>query len=149
MVAIIGRLAAAAVAVPLLAAHPMHTSVTELAHESASGTVAVTIRTFADDFTAAAGAGDSAAAAYVRARVRLTDRSGRPIVLRWERVEPAGEALLLRFRGDAPAGLAGGKLRHTLLCERFADQVNIVRATYGGRSTSLLFTPGDPAKPLP
>ncbi len=142
------RLAAIAVA-PLLAVHPMHTSVTELAHEPRSRTVAVTVRVFADDFTATAGVGDSAAAGYLRTKLMLTDRAGRPIALRWERLEPAGDALLLRLRGPAPAGLAGVRVRQAVLCDRFADQVNIVRASYGGRSASLLFTPGDEAKPLP
>jgi hypothetical protein len=56
---------------------------------------------------------------------------------------------VLRLRADAPRGLAGVRVRHTLLCERFNDQVNIVRATYGGRSATLFFTRGDEAKALP
>ncbi len=36
-----------------------------------------------------------------------------------------------------------------LLTERFDDQINIVRATYDGRTTTLLFTPGDAPKVLP
>jgi len=143
------RLAAALLAAPLFGAHPMHTSVTDLTHEPATHTVAVTVRVFADDFTAAAGATDSAAAAYLRPRLTLTDRSGQAIALRFERREPAGDALLLRLRGAAPSGLAGAQLRHTILCERFGDQVNIVRVTYGGRTASLLFAPGSDAKALP
>jgi hypothetical protein len=127
----------------------MHTSVTELTHEPATRTVAVTVRVFADDFTAAAGTGDSAAVAYLRSRLTLADRAGRLIALRWERIEIAGDALVLRLRADAPRGLAGVRVRHTLLCERFNDQVNIVRATYGGRSATLFFTRGDEAKALP
>ncbi len=150
MAAVSARLAAGSLIVPLLlGAHPVHTSITQLAHEPATRTVAVTVRVFADDFTAAAGRGDSAAAAYVRPRLALTDRAGRPIPLRWERAEPAGDALVLRLRGHAPAGLAGVRVRQMLLCERFDDQVNIVQAAYGGRSATLLFTPGDDAKALP
>lgn len=145
----ISRLAAALLALPLAWAHPLHTSVTELTHEPASGIVFVTVRVFADDFKAAAGAGDSAAAAYLRTHLALTDRGGRPIPLRWERGEPAGDALLLRLRGLAPAGLAGWRVRHSVLCERFEDQVNLVRVRYERRSVSLLFTPGDGAKALP
>jgi len=144
-----GRLAAACFALPLVGAHPMHTSVTELTHEPATRSVAVTVRVFADDFTAAAGAGDSAAAGYLRPRLTLADGAGRPIALRWERLETAGDALLLRLRADAPTGLAGVRVRHTLLCERFDDQVNIVRAIYAGRRATLLFTSGDEAKALP
>jgi hypothetical protein len=147
--AVIGRLAASLLAAPLLSAHPMHTSVTELIHEPATRTVVVTVRVFADDFTAAAGPGDSAAAAYLGPRLTLTDRGGRVIPLRWERREPMGDALRFHLRGTAPAGLAGARVRHTVLCERFDDQVNIVRATYEGRSASLLFTSGDDAKTLP
>jgi hypothetical protein len=146
---VISRLVAALLTLPLPGAHPMHTSVTELIHEPASGSVSVEVRVFADDFTAAAGAGDSAAAAYLRTHLVLTDRRGRSIPLRWERREPAGDALLLRVRGLAPAGLAGARVRHSVLCERFEDQVNLVRVQYGGRSVSLLFTPGDGAKALP
>jgi hypothetical protein len=127
----------------------MHTSVTELTHEPASGSIAVTVRVFADDFTAAAGPGDSAAAAYLRGRLVLTDRGGRLIPLRWERREPAGDALLLRLSGLAPAGLTGARVRHSVLCERYEDQVNLVRVQYAGRSVSLLFTPGDGAKAIP
>ena len=145
----IARLAAALLATPLLGAHPMHTSVTELIHEPATQSVSVTVRVFADDFTAAAGTGDSAAAAYLESRLTLTDPDGRPIPLRWDRREPIGDVLLLRLRGETPAGLAGARVRHSVLCERFDDQVNIVRATYAGRSASLLFTRGDGAKALP
>ena len=58
MAALIPRLAG--LAVPLVAAHPMHTSVTELALAGDGQRVAVSVRAFADDFAAAAGAGDSA-----------------------------------------------------------------------------------------
>jgi hypothetical protein len=143
------RLAVACVALPLLGAHPLHTSVTELTHEPATRTAAVTVRVFADDFTAAAGTGDSAAARYLQSRLTLADRAGRPIALRWERLEVAGDALLLRLRAEAPRGLAGARVWQTLLCERFDDQVNIVRATYAGRSATLLFSRGDEAKALP
>ena len=36
-----------------------------------------------------------------------------------------------------------------VLTERFADQVNLVRATYAGRSATLIFTRGDGPKALP
>jgi hypothetical protein len=148
--AVIGHLAAALLAAPILGAvHPVHTSVTDLRYETGSRRVTVTLRVFADDFTAAAGTDDSAAAEYLRPRLTLTDPSGRSILLRWERREVAGDALVITLRGDASAGLAGAGIRQTVLCDRFTDQINIVRATYGGRSASLLFTPGDATKRLP
>ena len=39
-------------------------------------------------------------------------------------------------------------MRHALLTEVFGDQVNVVQASYDGRRETLLFTPGDGAKPL-
>ncbi len=134
----------------LAAAHPMHTAVAELVHEPATQEVLVTIRVFADDFGAVVGTGGGATPeAYVRARVALADPAGRPIPLRWEGVTLAGDVVQIRLRGAVPGGLRGIRVRMTLMCERFEDQVNIVRATYDGRTASLLFTRGDQAKALP
>jgi hypothetical protein len=131
-------------------AHPMHTSVTELAHDPRSGTVTVVVRVFADDFSAAAGgAGDSLAARYIRPRITLTDRTGRVVALAWERGEPAGDALLIRLFGRAPDGVSAGRFRQAVLLERFADQVNLVRISDGSKRASLLFVRGDEAKELP
>jgi hypothetical protein len=133
----------------LAAAHPMHTAVAELVHEPATQEVLVTIRVFADDFGAAVGANGGAAEAYVRPRIALADPAGRAIPLRWEGVTLTGDVVQIRLRGAVPGGLRGIRVRITLMCERFEDQVNIVRATYAGRTASLLFTRGDQAKALP
>jgi hypothetical protein len=128
----------------------MHTAVAELVHEPATRTVLVTVRVFADDFGAVVGSDYRAAVeAYVRPRVTLADPAGRAIELRWEDATRSGDVVQIRLRGDVPAGLAGARVLMALLCERFEDQVNIVRATYAGRTTSLLFTRGDAAKALP
>lgn len=135
-------------------AHPMHTSVAEL-HDSTGGTVSIRIRVFEDDFKAALGSRaegeepDSMMSRYVQARFALTDRTGRPLAIDWKAAERAGAVLLLQLRAQVPGGLAGAGVTNALLCERFDDQVNIVRASYGGRTTTLLFTPGDGAKALP
>jgi hypothetical protein len=139
---------------PIGERHPMHTAVTEIAYDAATAAAAVGIRVFVDDFTAAVGtppgtpAGDSATARYVTASLSVIDRMGKRLPLQWLGVERAGDVLVLRFSVAAPAGLAGGRIASTLLCERFEDQVNIVRATYGGRTRTLLFTRGDAAKAL-
>ncbi len=57
--------------------------------------------------------------------------------------------VLLRLRGEVPGGLAGARVTSLLLCERFPDQVNIVRASYGGRTTTVLFLKGEASKGLP
>ncbi len=115
----------------LAAMHPMHTSVAELVHEPAARSALVTLRVFTDDLRAAVPADrDSDAEAYVRSHFELRDASGRPVPLRW-------------------AGASRSRVLSLILCERFADQVNIVRATSAGRTASLLFTRGDQAKALP
>jgi hypothetical protein len=134
----------------LVAAHPMHTSVTELTQDASTRSVVVTLRVFADDFaTVAPDRVGPAAEAYVRAHLELSESRGRPVALRWESATLVGDVVQIRLRADLPEGLSGTRVRTTLLCERFPDQVNIVRATYGGRTASLLFTRGDRAKALP
>ena len=141
---------AALLAPAVLAAHPMHTAVAELLDDPATRTVAVTVRAFADDLGAVVLPGDtSAVLAYVLARVTLVDAGGRTIALRPAGFVRAGDVVRIQLRGPAPEGLAGARVQMPLLTERFEDQVNIVRAAYGGHTASLLFTRGDRAKALP
>jgi hypothetical protein len=140
---------------PGLVTHPMHTAVAEIAYDAGPRAAAITIRVFADDFGAAVGAGQGSAAAdsamsrYVRGTFAIRDRAGRALPLRWVGAERAGDVILLRFRVPAPEGLGGARVASALLCERFEDQVNIVRVSYGGRSVTLLFTRGDASKAIP
>lgn len=132
------------------ALHPMHTSVAELVSEPGTGVAAVSIRVFADDFKAALPGGSlGQAEAYIRSRFELRDADNRPVNLQWGSSAQSGDAIRIRLRAELPRGLRGVQVRDLLLCDRFPDQVNIVRATYDGRTTSLLFTPGDRAKALP
>jgi hypothetical protein len=151
-------------------AHPMHTAVTEVVQEDARGHVSIQLRVYVDDLRAAvslpagalgadpegadSGVGDSAAAdsamaSYLRGTFALADRTRRPVRLTWTGAEQAGDVILLRLRGEVPGGLAGARVTSLVLCERFEDQVNVVRAEYSGRTTTLLFTRGETAKALP
>ena len=138
-----------------VSAHPMHTAVAELAQEDAGGTTTVQIKVFADDFEAAVrlpadpAAADSAMARYLRGVFALADRTGRPVRLAWAGADRVGDVILLRLRGAVPGGLAGARVTSLVLCERFEDEVNVVRAAYGGRTETLLFTPGESSKALP
>lgn len=137
------------------ALHPMHTAVVEIGYDPTSSTATIRIRVFADDLGAALadqGVGvvpDSAMSRYVRGTFALATRAGRPLALHWWGAERAGDVVLLQVRAIVPQGLAHARILSALLSERFEDQVNIVRATYDGRTTTLLFTRGDPAKALP
>lgn len=135
--------------------HPMHTAVVEITYQPASGLAAIQIRVFRDDFSAtvtpgsSAAPSDSAMAVYVRGAFHLSDRSGRTLPLRWSGADQAGEVMILRMTAPAPEGLRGARVLSALLCERFEDQVNIVRAAYETGTRTLLFTRGDDAKALP
>jgi hypothetical protein len=152
------RLRSVAVAATLLvmgARHPMHTAVAEITHAAGRPTADIGIRVFADDFgtvvTGAPGtaAADSVMSRYVRGKFAIADPAGRSVALRWVGAWREGDVILLRLAVPAAGGLKGARVRSALLCERFDDQINIVRATYEGRSMTLLFTPGDAAKVLP
>jgi hypothetical protein len=137
----------------LLSRHPMHTSVAEVRELEAGAVLEVAIRVFPDDLNAAVpGAGtavaDSALARYVRRAFSIADRSGRPVALLWKGAERVGDVLVLRLMGASPEGLAGASVSHGLLMEHFDDQINVVRAVYRGRTTTLVFVPGDAAKRL-
>jgi hypothetical protein len=144
-------LAAAALALP--PAHPLHTTHTDLVERD--GTIAVTVRSFTDDLANAVRQDrpdlvpdDSALARYVRARLVLSDPEGRPLPLRWLGRRTQGDLTLLELACRAPR-LAGVRVTNRLHFERFLDQVNIVQARYGGRTATLLFTPGTGPKVLP
>ena len=152
------RLRAAAAAAVFLfpgARHPMHTAVAEITYDDSSAVAEIRIRVFADDFGTVVStppgtaAGDSAMSRYVRGHFAVADRTGRPAALRWTGARREGDVVLLLLAAPVGGGLAGARIRSGLLCERFEDQINIVRATYAGRSTTLLFTPGDASKALP
>jgi hypothetical protein len=138
----------------LPAMHPTHTSTAELS-EGAGGTVSVAFRLFADDIgeTVGAEAGARPALApierYLSGRFGILDRAGAPIALQWAGVELVGDVLTVRARAVAADGLSGAKVTNRVLTERFADQVNIVRASYGRRAATLIFTRGDGPKALP
>lgn len=151
----IRRSGVAAVLLLMGARHPMHTAVTEITPAAGTSTVVIRIRVFADDFGAVVrgmpgtATTDSSISRYVRGRVALQDRSGRPLPLRWISARQDGDVFLLSLEAPSPDGLAGSRVFTGLLTDRFEDQINIVRATYDGRTTTLLFTPGDVPKVLP
>ncbi len=122
--------------------HPTHTSAAEVIARGDS--VLVAIRIFADDL---AGTGDLRR--YVARRFGIVDGKGTPVRLEWAGSEPTDDVLVVRLRGRAQAGLSRAVIRHQILTERFTDQVNLVRATYGGRTATLVFVGGEGPKALP
>ena len=142
-------------------AHPLHTTLAELTSDPKTGTLGVSLRVFADDFSDAvvrtstgrggAKAGlpaDSAMFRYVRERFAVLSANGQSAPLAWCGVRRSQETLFLCLRTATPWSLAGAKVRSALLGEVFADQVNMVQANALGRRRMLLFTKRDGAKPL-
>lgn len=140
--------------------HPMHTTLTVVTVAD-NGALAISVRTFADDFGAAARAhsgeravasapqlpAESAMEAYARTGLRVAN-DGRMVPLAWCGARPDGDVVWLCF--SAPAGTAGPSTRmlSALMFDRFDDQVNIVQVVRDGRRQSILFTKNAPAKAL-
>jgi hypothetical protein len=140
-------------------AHPLHTTLTQLSYDASTRVLDVSVRVFTDDFSAAVmprarTAGvvvppDSAMLRYLSGRFTLLRVGGGPIPLRWCGARRDGEVLFLCLRAVAQPSPLGARMRNALLSEVFADQVNIVQASYGGARRTLLFTPRDGMKELP
>ncbi len=136
-------------------AHPLHTALAEISYQPNSPEVLIRVRAFTDDLALAvpnltdSPAADSLLSRYARGTLALTDQAGRPLPLRWAGAERNGDTVLLQLRATLSGGLQRARILVALLWERFPDQVNIVRATYGRRTVTLLFTRGEGAKPFP
>ena len=139
-------------------AHPLHTTMTDLSYDPATHALNVTIRVFADDFSAAVMPGvprrseivvpsDTAILRYVTGRFGVTGPGGR-VPMRWCGLRREGKVLFVCLRGMVPGTLASASLSNGLLTEMFTDQVNVVQISYDGRRRTLLFTPRDGAKAL-
>ena len=144
----------------LSGAHPLHTTFTEISEAPGGQTFTVTVRAFTDDLAHALGGAvlpagaqaplsDSALARYVRSRFSVTDRSGRRLDLRYTGQRQSADLSWVTFSASVPAGLSGSSIIDRLQTELYGDQVNLVQARYAGRSETLLFSPGDGARPLP
>jgi uncharacterized protein DUF6702 len=133
-----------------LAAHPLHTTLTQIELRGADGGVQLTVRAFSDDLRAALGGdvSDSGASRYVRSTVTLADRTGRAVPLAWCGLRRSDGVVSLCLRGTAPAA-DGLRVRVAVLFELYADQINIVQTNREGRRAALLFTRGDPPRPVP
>jgi hypothetical protein len=132
----------------------MHTAVIEIAYLPASRVATIQIRVFRDDIGQVVRGPketpiDSSLAAYVRRAFHIMDHVGRTLPLYWQSAEQSGDVVVLKLSAPAPDGLQGAEISSGLLCDRFEDQVNIVRASYAGRTSTLLFLRGDGAKALP
>ena len=151
--------------VPPAEAHPLHTSLAEISYDAATKEMRVSVRVFADDLTKAstayAGAKEKAARAahspiptespvlmYARANFVVADRGGRVLSLASCGGKRVGDLMWICFHTPSSADLSGYRVADKILFDLYADQINIVQATLGGRKVSLLYTRGDGYKRL-
>ncbi len=142
---------ALALVLAAFAAHPLHTTLTQLAYGDGDRTLEVSVRVFADDFQAAMrhAVTEATAFSYLQSALALTDRAGRPLPVQWCGLRRTGDVVWLCLRAPLPDGLSGLGIQARQLFDLYGDQINIVQASYGGRRVSLLFCRGDPPKRLP
>lgn len=135
-------------------AHPMHTTFTEITQPTLPGVVSITIRGFEEDLAAAArvsfprGPVDSAITSYLTRRTTLTDRRGQRIAIHPTSVRRRADVIWLSFQTRHAVEISGGRFLNAALTERFDDQVNLVQIKVRQRTRTILFTPGDGAKPI-
>jgi hypothetical protein len=122
-------------------AHPLHSSSASLTDQG-DGRLSITVRIFTDDLQAVAPGGDSATAHYVRDHLKLTGPLG-PVGLELVSIARDGDMTVVAGRAKAGTTVSGMRVQPTMLWERYADQVNLVRATVDGHSLTLLFVNGD------
>ena len=151
---------ALALAPQTAAAHPLHTTVAEL-RLAPDGVLSVSLRTFSDDFSAAVARATrtavlpnhtvsaEAAARYVRDALQL-QVAGAPVSFRLVSQRRDGDVTLLELRAERPCrSLSGARFLNRMLMEFHGDQVNLLKASYGGRTFTTLFSQGATAKALP
>lgn len=144
-------------------AHPLHTTLSELTYAAGTGAIDVSVRLFADDFTAVVTGtpttdarrvtlpADSAMFRYVNERFAIVVRDSRGAMTRvpmqWCGAKHEGEVVLVCMRGTSRT-LRDAHVRNRLMSEVFEDQVNMMHVTRAGRRQTMLFTRRDGAKPL-
>jgi hypothetical protein len=155
----IGALLLATLALPaVIEAHAIHTTLTVLTASPVG--VTLTIRAFADDFSASVAKfnhrtppTDSSASRadvehYVRSTFELRDAQGRALQLASCGVQRLADLYWLCFRTALPAGVAGVVVRNQMLTEYHADQVNIIQIDDRGARRTLLFTKTSTPSPI-
>lgn len=125
--------------------HPLHSSSAALT-DLGDGRFSLSVRIFTDDLNAVAPGGDSAVAAYARRRVLLLVPNGQIVPLEITAIVVDGDLTQITARGRVAAGLSGVRVQLAVLWERYRDQVNLLRATIGNQSTTMVFANGDPPR---
>jgi hypothetical protein len=142
--------------------HALHQSTAEAEYNPQTKKLEVSLRVFASDLELAlirhseqmisldktpAKELDPVIQAYLASVFILKTADGKPTPIEWvgKQTEPASrpgddDAVTLFFEIPLPAGLQGYELQHTVLCECYQDQVNLLRLRDGVKQRELRFT---------
>jgi hypothetical protein len=131
-----------------LRAHPLHTSYTEIARDR-TGRLMISIKVFSDDFQSTlvqSGEndrlqpnGEENARRYVERAFLVRTSDGSPVSLSWCGFRAVGNQLTIcAMTSRAIRGPI--RVSNSLLLERFADQINIVRWTTSSGTRTLVLT---------
>ena len=142
--------------------HAIHQSTAEAEYNADTRKLEVSLRVFASDLELAlirhsermvsldktpAKELDPVIQAYLARVFILRTADGKPATIEWvgKQIEPASrpgddDAVTLFFELSLPAGLQGCELRHTVLCECYQDQINLLLLRDGAKQRELRFT---------
>ena len=159
--------AAALLAAPLLHAHSVHQSTAEAEYNAKTQKLEVSLTAFVNDLELAlvrqceremrldktpATELDAQIQAYLSKTFVVTDKAGKTAKIEWvgreldaESKKSGDPTVTLFFEMEMPTRAT---LRHTMFCELFKDQLNLLQLRRGSRKTELRFVPGTSATPL-
>lgn len=134
---------------------PLHLSLTEASYDRAKGRLLLTVRVQKADLEAAlseraqrkitaADPGELAPPAleYVRETLRLKNPRGEALRLEWAGLDITDKQVFLFFEAPLIGGIQDLRITHTLLQERFADQINSFDIRDGVLRQTLVFAHG-------
>lgn len=142
--------------------HALHQSTADAEYNAETKKLEVSLRVFASDLELAlirhsermvsldntpAKELDPAIQAYLASVFIVKNTDGKPAPIEWvgKQTEPASrpgddDTVTLFFELPLPAGLQGCELQHTVLCECYQDQVNLLLFRDGAKQRELRFT---------
>ena len=160
-------IAAALLTVSSLHAHSVHQSTAEAEYNAKTQKLEVSLTVFVNDLELAlvrqceremrldktpAAEFDAQIQAYLAKTFVVTDAAGKTAKIEWvgreldAGSEKSGDpTVTLFFEVEMPPR---STLRHTMFCELFKDQLNLLQLRRGSRKTELRFVPGTSATPL-
>ena len=134
-------------------AHPLHTSYTEIVRDARTGTLTVSVRLFADDFgtmvdslNAVSGGGgiEGVARSYFERSVSVIDNDNKRIPLAWCGIRTVEGLTWLCARNIARVPEGKLRIRNSLMFDRFADQISIVRWKGARETRTVVLTATSP-----